>query len=590
MNTRLFLLAGLAVLAYANSLQGSFHYDDFHSLLNNPHLRSLGQVPAFFVDPSYFSADPDKAMYRPLLLVTYALNYAVGEYATLGYHLVNLALHLGCALLVWRLGLQGGAGQAGAWAAALLFALHPLATEPVNYISSRSESLAALGYLGSLSLFLGRRQGAALLCFALALLSKEMAITLPAALWLAERFALNRQPRWREHLPFWGMGVLYLGLLLSFGLIGPARHGAGPRDLWTQLWTQAKAAPYYLKLALMPVGLNVEHAFAEAAHPWHPAVWCSLLLIASLIWLGWRCWPRTGVIWLALALAALLPATLVPLNVLVNEHRLYLSLAFLSLGSGLAWERVRSYQWHGVVILGLCAGLVVQRNREWRDELSLWGAALRHSPSMPRGHAHLGLALLRAGDREGARREFEQALRLDPEHRAARTNLGNLYYEAAGAQADSAAARGYFERAAAEYEQVLKLDPEYKEALNSLGSVYLMLGRTAEAGQVYQRVVSLSPNFPEGYYNLGLALLRLGQYGPAIAAYQQALRLHPDAETWCSLGEALLLEGQQAQRQGAPDGGRQQWQEAGRCFSQALSLDPGNARAALRLRQLGGSR
>ena len=209
---------------------------------------------------------------------------------------------------------------------------------------------------------------------------------------------------------------------------------------------------------------------------------------------------------------------------------------------------------------------------------------------MPRVHAHLGLALLWGGDREGARRAFEQTLRLDPEHRAARTNLGNLHYEAAQTQPDPAAARQGYERAAAEYEQVLKLDPEYKEALNNLGSIYLVLGQPAQAAQMYQRVVALSPNFPEGYYNLGLAFLRQGQYGPAVAAYQRALGLRPDAETWCSLGEALLLAGQEAQRQGAPDGGRQQWEEAIRSFQQALALEPGNARAAARLRQMGGQR
>lgn len=591
---RLVLLAGLVVLAYANSLQGSFHYDDFHSLLNNPHIRSLAQVPAFFTDPGQFSEDPGKAMYRPFLLVSYALNYAVGAYATLGYHLVNLALHLGCALLVWRLGLQAGAGQRGAWAAALLFALCPLATEPVNYISSRSESLAALGYLAGLSLFLERRHWLALACFALALGAKEMAITLPAALWLAERFALRRPSRWQEHVPFWGMGLLYLGVLWSFGLIGRGHQSgaAPPRDLWTQLWTQAKAAPYYLKLVLMPVGLNVEHAFSEAAHPWHPAVWGSLLLVASLAWLGWRSWPRVWVIWLSLGVIALLPATLVPLNVLVNEHRLYLPLAFATLAAGSVWAQVRAYQKHGMVLLGLCIGLVFLRNQEWKNELSLWGVSVRRSPSMPRAHAQLGTALRHAGDFAGARREFEATLHLDPQHRAARTNLGNLYYEAANAQADTAAARASYERAVAEYEQVLKLDPEYKDALNSLGSAYLRLGRVAEAVEVYQRVVVLSPHFPEGYYNLGLALVRQGQYGPAIAAYQQALRLHPDAETWCSLGEALLLDGQQAQRQGAPDGGRRQWQEATGCFQQALTLEPGNTLAALRLRQLqqGGAR
>ncbi|MCC7262723.1 MAG: tetratricopeptide repeat protein [Candidatus Latescibacteria bacterium] len=588
---RALLLAGLVLLAYANSLQGSFHYDDFHSLLNNPHLRRLGEIPRFFADPGSFSADPEKAMYRPVLLVSYALNYAAGQYGPLGYHLVNRALHLGCALLVWRVGLQAGANPTGAWAAALLFGLHPLATEPVNYISSRSESLAALWYLASLSLFLGRWPGWALLCFGLGLGSKEMAITLPAALWLAEQALGRNRGAWREHLPFWGLGLAYVVLLWSFGLVGGG-GGAdpGPRDLWAQFWTQAKAGAYYLKLVAMPVGLNVEHAFSEAAGPGHPAVGLALLLLGSLVWLAWRSRRQAGVLWLALALLALLPAVVVPLNVLVNEHRLYLSLAFLAVAVGRSWDPLRRYQGYGVVLVVLCAALVVQRNREWRDELSLWGSAAQHSPAMPRVHAHLGEALRRMGDLEGAQREYETTLRLDPRHRAARTNLGNLHYERAQTQSDTAAARREYALAAAEYEQVIQLDPDYREALNNLGSIYLVLGRTAEASQVYQRVVALSPNFPEAHYNLGLALVRQGRYPEAVAAYQQALRLHPDAETWCSLGEVRLLQGQEAQRQGAPDGGRQQWQEAIACYQQALALDPANTRAATRLRQLGGGR
>lgn len=584
------LLGGLVFLAYVNSLQGGFHYDDFHSLLQNPHVRQLGEVPRFFSDPGCFSADPEKAMYRPVLLLSYVLNYALGQYGPFGYHLVNLALHLGCVLLVWRLALQAGAGATGAWAAALLFGLHPLASEPVNYVSSRSESLAALWYLGGLSLFLDRRSVPALLCFALGLGSKEMAITLPAALWLSATWGPGRREAWRWHLPFWGLGLAYVGLLWGFGLVGGGGGAPGPRDLGAQFWTQAKAGVYYLKLVAVPVGLNVEHAFSESPGPVAAVVVGALLLLASLAWLGWRGRRRPSVLWLALAVLALAPAVVVPLNVLVNEHRLYLPLALLAVACGCEWETLRLRRGLGVALLLCGAGLVVQRNQEWRDELSLWSAAARRSPDMPRVHAHLGEALRRQGDLAGAQREYETTLRLDPQHRAARTNLGNLHYERAQALRDSAAAAREYGLAAAAYEQVLRLDPDYREALNNLGSIYLLQGRDAEAGQVYRRVVALSPNFPEAHYNLGLALLRQGQYPEAVAAYQQALRLHPDAETWCSLGEALLLQGQQAQRQGAVDGGRRQWSEAAAAYQQAMALEPGNARAATRLRQLGAGR
>ena len=96
----------VCLLGYANSLSGSFHYDDFHSIVDNPHIRTLRNAPAFFIDPLMFSGDPDKKMYRPLVLLSYAGNYALGGYEVRGYHLVNILLHLGCSLLVWRLGLR----------------------------------------------------------------------------------------------------------------------------------------------------------------------------------------------------------------------------------------------------------------------------------------------------------------------------------------------------------------------------------------------------------------------------------------------------------------------------------------------------
>ena len=136
-------------VTYGNSIRGSFHYDDLHSIVENPHIRSLSGVPSFFWKPEKFSRDADKAMYRPLLLASLALNYAVGEYDTLSYHVLNIALHGACSLLLWALLGRLGVHPCMALGGGLVFAVHPLASEPVNYISSRSELMAALGVLGT---------------------------------------------------------------------------------------------------------------------------------------------------------------------------------------------------------------------------------------------------------------------------------------------------------------------------------------------------------------------------------------------------------------------------------------------------------
>ena len=130
------LLACVVVAIYANSLSGSFHYDDFHSLVWNPHIRDLQSIPAFFADPGLFSADPDKAMFRPLLLVSYGVNYALGGYEVAGYHLFNLLVHLVCVLLIWHI--AAPLGRIGALVSAA--ARSPW---PSPYCSAVSRSIGA---------------------------------------------------------------------------------------------------------------------------------------------------------------------------------------------------------------------------------------------------------------------------------------------------------------------------------------------------------------------------------------------------------------------------------------------------------------
>ena len=260
-------------LVYGNSLDGGFHYDDFHSIVDNPHIRDLANIPHFFVDPQLFSADPAKAMYRPLLLVTYALNYALGGYSGTGFHLVNILLHMGCALLVRQIGLRVGLDGGAALGAALLFAVHPLASEPVNYISSRSEGLCAFFYLAAFWALLGQSRSGYLLgvaCFVLALMTKSVAVSLPVVVLLWQRWGARRPLDWR-HWALFGVAAAYVALLLGLRFLAPAVAGA-PRGMGQQLWTQIKALGYYVKLVVMPVGLNVEHQFFVSLVPFSLAV------------------------------------------------------------------------------------------------------------------------------------------------------------------------------------------------------------------------------------------------------------------------------------------------------------------------------
>src|SRR5438093_1825258 len=182
------LLALGIVASYSNSLGIGFYFDDRYGILSNPAIRSFGNVPSFFTDPHAFWTDRTQADVRPVLLITYALNYAISGLAPWSYHVFNLILHFIAALLVfvlvrdhlwWPATDRGPSGEARipAAAAALFFALAPLNSQPVNYVWARSALLCVTLYLGALLALLRQRWTLGSLLFTLALLTKAIAVT-----------------------------------------------------------------------------------------------------------------------------------------------------------------------------------------------------------------------------------------------------------------------------------------------------------------------------------------------------------------------------------------------------------------------------
>ena len=201
----------LGLLTHLNSLGGSFHYDDAHSIVENPHVRRLAEIPGYFIDPATFSSEPTMAMYRPVVLTTYVLTYALCGYLAWPYLLFNVVVHALVACLVFLLVEQKMGRATLAWWAGALFAVHPLHTQVANYISSRSESLAVLGVFAAVY-WVGRGdRGRGLVAYALALLSKAVAVVGAPffILWSQER------PPRRVWIPFAGLTGGYLSLIVA---------------------------------------------------------------------------------------------------------------------------------------------------------------------------------------------------------------------------------------------------------------------------------------------------------------------------------------------------------------------------------------
>ena len=428
-------LLGAVALAYANALAGPFQFDDYQVVADNPQVHGLA---------AWWASMPG---IRPLLKLSYALNWAASP-APRGFHAVNLAVHAANGLLAWGLARHLLARLAparlpasAAWWVALLFVLHPSATEAVTYVSGRSVSLMALFYLGSLLAFLEgeRRERPWLsrlvspLLFALALGVRETAVTLPLALAMLAWFG-GATPR--DALRGLGGHALVLLLAAALALLLPGyerffAHSLGARGPGEQLLAQAVAHAHLLGHSLLglrtnldpdlrlPPGLDAATASTLAA----------MAAAAGLALLSRRRWPWLGfaIAWYALQLAP--TNSLLPRFDLANDRHLYLALP------GVAMAVVVALLGHGwrpagraaLLALACWMGLLShRRNDDWRSELALWQATVQASPAKPRAWVNLGWALQQAGDLPGARHAYACALSLDPGHAQAAINLAAL--------------------------------------------------------------------------------------------------------------------------------------------------------------------
>ena len=422
------LIAALALLAYWNAFAGSFQFDDFKVIVDNPAVASL---------TAWWQSMPG---IRPLLKLSYTLNRSSAGGGVFGFHLVNLALHIGNVLLVYGIGRRLLAANPKArntvLLAALLFAVHPVQSEAVTLISGRSMSLMAFFYLGSLLAWLDQRRGLSLIAFAAALAVKETAITLPLALLLVDRI---RQPGVSLRKAFadtgghWLIAALAAAALL---LLPWFRHLAAvslaTRPLLDNLITQSAGVLYLLRQVIWPAALDADPLlpiFAGWNSLWAISVPLALGLIAGAVF-AWRGsglarWTGFGLLWFLLHLAP--TNSVLPRLDVANDRHLYLALAGPSLlaAYGLTralhtWPRLLAAV-ASVLVLGLTLATHT-RNQVYRDEVTFWSDVAGKNPSSSRAYNNLGYALANTGQAAAALAAYEMAMRLDAADFHARLN------------------------------------------------------------------------------------------------------------------------------------------------------------------------
>lgn len=415
----LILLATL--LAYWNSFGGVFQFDDYKVIVDNPAVASLG---------AWWHSMPG---IRPLLKLSYTLNHSLaGPYELVGFHAVNLGLHASNALLLCallrKLLPDSAAAPNIALIAALLFAVHPIHTEAVTYLSGRSMSLMATAYLGSILLHLHGRRYCSFVAFAAALTVRETALTLPLALLLIEhQGGRSIRDSWRNTRHHWLIATLGI---TAFALLPHYRHLADTslhaRSLGDNLITQSAAVLYLFRQWIWPFALNADPTLPIFTQ-WN-GFWISCALsVSTLIGMGLLLWQkqRSRSRWIGFAtlwfLLHLAPSnSVLPRLDIANERHLYLATAGFYLLIAFALQRLITH-WPRTGTLGTAALILFlvigtqQRNRIYHSEIAFWQNVVTRNPDNSRAYNNLGYAHARSGDFNAAWDAYSQALTLQPD-------------------------------------------------------------------------------------------------------------------------------------------------------------------------------
>jgi len=525
----------VAFLVYEPSLYGPFLFDDQYLPFDKPDFP-LDSFSAWILGV------------RPLLMFTYWINYQRSGKQTFSYHLLNVVFHAMVSVLIffvvrkvleWA---QVGRARRDVLAvfAGALFLLHPVNSESVGYVASRSENLSVLFFLGAFALFLyrrceeitWRRTALVLLVFGGAVLSKEHTVVLPALLLLTDYFwnppfsFTGIRRNWRLYVPVTIGGLLAVVYLVR-QLRGAPSAGFSLKDFtWYQyFFTQCRAFWLYIRLFLFPAGLRIDYDYPISRTILeHGAIigLIAILLAAGAAFHYRRRYPLAAYGFFAFVILMAPTSSFVPIADPVAERRLYLSmigLLFIAL-EFLRRVDVRQPKW----IAGLAAVLFVagiathSRNFVWSDKVALWEDTAAKSPNKSRVQFQLAQAYYEAGHCDRALPHYERTAQLErPDYRLF-IDWG-LAYDCLNRP----------EQALEKFRQAASLK-QTAHVYSQIGMVYAKQGKHAEALEALATAEKIDPNFDMTYTYRGGVHLGQGNPTAAIEDFRRALALNPQNE------------------------------------------------------------
>jgi protein O-mannosyl-transferase len=584
------LLFLLAFLPYVNTLLNDFVYDDHFQVVDNPYVHSFRYLRQIFTTTvwSFKGAQGATNYFRPMMTLGYLLTYKIAGPIPFSFHLANLVLNGLTVWLVFYL-LRRFSGERVALIAAGLFALHPVHTESVAWIAAVTDLELTVFYLATFLLFLSLPEAShkwrerAFMCaaFALALLSKEQAMTLPVLAMIFEHFYRDDRATtspWEKvsrYAPLWAMAALYFGArwIVMGGVTSIVLR---PNLSWYDAGLSGFAlVGEYLGKLIWPAHLSMFYVFYASEHITDSAVILGLASLLLCIILFAELWKRAhllsfALLWMFLTLGPVLNARWMPAAVF-GERYLYLpSVGFCWLvgwgavhvwsadARGLLRPMARAIPAMLAAIAILYAMKTVRRNREWRSDEVLYRSTLQTQGDSPQIRDNLGGILFDRGDMEGAEREWLEALSYAIANPNALDNMALLRQ------------REHRYDEAIDYSlRAVRANPVYMIEHVHLGETLALVGRTAEADWQFRVATTLSPLSTHAHNSYGKFLFEAGRLEDARTEYERSVAVDSTSQAYDRLGDIYS--------------GWQDTPRAEQSFRHAIAVDPFDSHAHIGL-------
>jgi len=602
----------VAATCYLNSLGAEFVFDDSSAIVNNQDLRPETPVTDIFRNDYWgtpIASKRSNKAYRPLTVLTFRLNYALGGLDPFGYHLGNVAAHVAACVLLLLVGRVVFGNITTAGVAALLFATHPVHTEAVAAIVGRQELLCAAFLLATLLAYTraARAESTSWPWFAVTLalyvaaaMSKETGITVLGLLCAYDVLLLPCERQGRRPLKallvrqavIAGAGVAFIAVRAAITVqFGPAfAHVDNPYHFLTGL---PKALSYahlharYAWLLLWPVGLSADYSYnaipavTSLADPRNLAALCLYGAVAAGAGLTCRSPDRNLLLFcLAALIVPFLPVSNVffPVACVIGERSLYLPSIGFCLLLAYALQRLRRIQGWGPAaaralagaLLALYAARTWLRNPDWSTPERLFTSALRVCPNSAKARLCVGVVRAKQDRLDEAIACFRAALEVEPDYPEAHYCLGKahadqgrladagacyrraLRHRSSHAEANHGLAlllvrQRKYPDAAEHLRRSLRAAPRSARAHNNLANVLCLQGEYPEAERHYREALRLDPANADAHHNLGVTLAAQRKLEEAVVHYRRALELKPDyGKALINLGKTLRAQGDHA--------------------------------------------